>query len=205
MSRNFWLCSILSLSGPTAMFGIPRDNGWQRVFGGQVIAQALVAAQRTVEGERRIRCTPISSSAAIPRADRLRGRAHPRRAQLRDPSRRRAPTRRSDFRDVRLVPCRGRGSRSPVADARAPAPEELRPILSSSPRSPGEAARQQSTRLLRAHPRRSSSARSISRRYQPMQARRERAIPRRRSGCGSRAACPTIPRCTAPRSPISPT
>ena len=44
--------------------------GWQRVFGGQVIGQALVAACRTVEDVahgRRIRCTPISCSAAIPR------------------------------------------------------------------------------------------------------------------------------------------
>src|ERR1700684_2159590 len=26
------------------------DNGWKRVFGGQVLAQALVAAERSVEG-----------------------------------------------------------------------------------------------------------------------------------------------------------
>jgi acyl-CoA thioesterase len=39
----------------------PQDR-WQRVFGGQVIGQALVAASRTVEG---IRCTPIFWSAAI--------------------------------------------------------------------------------------------------------------------------------------------
>jgi acyl-CoA thioesterase II len=30
------------------------DVGWQRVFGGQVIGQALVAAQRTVDGDRRV-------------------------------------------------------------------------------------------------------------------------------------------------------
>ena len=29
--------------------------GWQRVFGGQVIGQALIAAQRTVEDERQDR------------------------------------------------------------------------------------------------------------------------------------------------------
>jgi acyl-CoA thioesterase II len=34
--------------------GISPQSGWQRVFGGQVIGQALVAAQRTVEGTRRI-------------------------------------------------------------------------------------------------------------------------------------------------------
>ena len=42
--------------------------GWQRVFGGQVIGQALVAASRTVESAgRRIRCTPISCSAGDPK------------------------------------------------------------------------------------------------------------------------------------------
>ena len=30
------------------------QSGWQRVFGGQVIGQALVAAQRTVDGSRRV-------------------------------------------------------------------------------------------------------------------------------------------------------
>ena len=47
-----------------------RKTGWQRVFGGQVVAQALVAATRTVP-ERpagRIRCTPISCSPGDPRA-----------------------------------------------------------------------------------------------------------------------------------------
>ncbi|MBC7312987.1 MAG: thioesterase family protein, partial [Rhizobium sp.] len=30
------------------------QNGWQRVFGGQVIAQALMAAQRCVDNDRRV-------------------------------------------------------------------------------------------------------------------------------------------------------
>ncbi|MBC8129163.1 MAG: acyl-CoA thioesterase II [Rhizobiaceae bacterium] len=34
--------------------GISPDQSWQRVFGGQVIAQALVAAQRTVEPARQV-------------------------------------------------------------------------------------------------------------------------------------------------------
>jgi len=34
--------------------GISPDVGWQRVFGGQVIGQALIAAQRTVVPERRV-------------------------------------------------------------------------------------------------------------------------------------------------------
>jgi len=32
--------------------GLSPDSGWQRIFGGQVIAQALVAAQRTVPADR---------------------------------------------------------------------------------------------------------------------------------------------------------
>jgi acyl-CoA thioesterase-2 len=34
--------------------GLSPQVGWQRVFGGQVVAQAIVAAQRTVEPDRRI-------------------------------------------------------------------------------------------------------------------------------------------------------
>ena len=36
--------------GPDRFQGVPPDTGWKRVFGGLVVAQALVAAQRTVEG-----------------------------------------------------------------------------------------------------------------------------------------------------------
>ncbi len=36
--------------GPDRFVGRSPQNGWPRVFGGQVIAQALVAASRTVEG-----------------------------------------------------------------------------------------------------------------------------------------------------------
>lgn len=34
--------------------GVSPNVGWQRVYGGQVIGQALVAAQRTVGEERRV-------------------------------------------------------------------------------------------------------------------------------------------------------
>jgi acyl-CoA thioesterase-2 len=40
----------LEPAGPDRFVGHSPDNGWPRVFGGQVIAQALTAAQRTVEG-----------------------------------------------------------------------------------------------------------------------------------------------------------
>ena len=53
--------------------------GWQRVFGGQVIGQALVAACRTVDVQifHPIRCMPISCSAATQGAHHLRCRPHP--------------------------------------------------------------------------------------------------------------------------------
>ncbi len=37
-------------AGPDRWLARSPDNGWKRVFGGQVLAQALVAAERTVEG-----------------------------------------------------------------------------------------------------------------------------------------------------------
>ena len=46
------LVSLFDLKsfGPDRYVGHSPPNGWKRVFGGQVIAQALIAAQRTVEG-----------------------------------------------------------------------------------------------------------------------------------------------------------
>ena len=46
------LVALLDLerTGNDSFIGHSPDNGWKRVFGGQVIAQSLVAAQRTVEG-----------------------------------------------------------------------------------------------------------------------------------------------------------
>jgi acyl-CoA thioesterase-2 len=37
-------------SGPDSWLAHSPDNGWKRVFGGQVLAQSLIAAERTVEG-----------------------------------------------------------------------------------------------------------------------------------------------------------
>ena len=49
------------------MFRGRRPDGWQRVFGGQVLGQALVAAMRTVEDRSAIRCTAISCFRGDPR------------------------------------------------------------------------------------------------------------------------------------------
>ena len=59
-------CSISSRSRSTCFAASARRSKWPRVFGGQVIGQAMVAACRTVERNAcRTRCTPISSCPAI--------------------------------------------------------------------------------------------------------------------------------------------
>ena len=83
--------------------------GWQRVFGGQVIGQALVAACRTVDVQA---FHPHSLHAyfllggdpTVPIY--LRGRPNPGRAQLRHAPDHRHPARAADLRDVRFLPCR---------------------------------------------------------------------------------------------------
>ena len=101
--------------------------GWQRVFGGQVIGQALVAACRTVDGDAsRIRCTPISCSAATPRCrSSTRSTAS---ATARSFTTRRVdrdPARPADLRHVGVLPRREPGFEHAVPMPLVPAPEEL--------------------------------------------------------------------------------
>ena len=72
--------------------------GWQRVFGGQVIAQALVAAAAHRRGARAALAALLFHPARRPqRADHLRGRPHPRRQELHDAPGRGDPARPRDF------------------------------------------------------------------------------------------------------------
>ena len=65
--------------------GLSPQVGWQRVFGGQVIGQALVAAHRTVNGRPAHSLHAYFLRAGDPgRADHLRGGPHSRRRQLLD-------------------------------------------------------------------------------------------------------------------------
>ena len=41
----------LKATGADSFIGHALKNGWRRIYGGQVLAQALVAAERTVEGK----------------------------------------------------------------------------------------------------------------------------------------------------------
>ena len=106
------------------------DENRQRVFGGQVAGQALVAAARTVDEP-----TPPRPLAArllpAPRrpdgADPLRGRPDPRRAQLHHPTRRRHPARPGDLQPAGQLPRRRAGPRPPDRRCRTgwPDPESL--------------------------------------------------------------------------------
>ena len=88
------------------------EDGWQRVFGGQVIGQALVAAiahrRAGPQGAFAARLFPAARRSR--RADHLRGRPHPRRQELHHPPRRRHPARPRDLLHVGVVP--GRGGRA---------------------------------------------------------------------------------------------
>src|SRR5258706_13659252 len=50
-----------------AFRGVSPKDRWQRVFGGQVLGQALVAAARTVEVAAVTRCMPIFCPPEIPK------------------------------------------------------------------------------------------------------------------------------------------
>ena len=102
------------------------DERQQRVFGGQVAGQALVAAARTVSADRPVHSLhayflrPGDAVGAHP----LRGRPHPRRPQLHHPPRRGHPARRGHLQPAGQLP-RPRGRpRPPGADARRPPPRD---------------------------------------------------------------------------------
>ena len=96
----------------------------QRVFGGQVAGQALMAATRTTDDDRRrtLAALVLPPRRRPGRADRVRRRADPRRAVVQHPAGGRPSARPTDLLPVRLVPG-GRGRlRAPGSGSRrAPA------------------------------------------------------------------------------------
>ena len=92
----------------------------QRVFGGQVAAQAVVAATRSVEGEFVLHSlhSYFLRPGDTDRADRLRRRADPRRALVRHPPGLRAPARAADLLHDGQLPDPRAGPRAPGPDAR---------------------------------------------------------------------------------------
>ena len=122
------------------------DTDRQRVFGGQVAAQALIAAIRTVGGGPRraldARLLPAARRHHDP--DHLRRRADPRRPLLRDPAGGGAPARPADLLPDRELPAPRGGLRPPGRDARgadARRGADVRPDRrSSAPATPRPAA-----------------------------------------------------------------
>ena len=92
--------------GGDRFVGRKQTEGTGRVFGGQAIAQALVAARRTVPDDRHDAFAPRLFPARRQRraADRFPRQARPRRAQLLQPPGRRQPAGRADPQPDRLVP-----------------------------------------------------------------------------------------------------
>ena len=125
--RRLCSCSTSSRSRSTSSAALSPDEERQRVFGGQVAGQALVAAARTVEPGRAVH----SLHAYFLRpgdphgADPLRGRPHPRRPLVHHPPRRRHPARQGDLQPAVAAsrcPRTGLEHQAPMPDV--PAPED---------------------------------------------------------------------------------
>ena len=179
------------------------QTGWFRVFGGQVLGQALVAASRTVEASRRARIpsTPISSSRRRSRRpDRLRGGADSRRAQLRHAAGRGPPAWPCDLHPLGIVPHRGRrcfpsGRHAGCAGPRGAArrPRSRSGGGAGDPRDHARLSRTGHPDRVEAGGRSNATCRAI------------RASLGSTSGCGRESGYRTSRRYTGPYSPMLPT
>ena len=173
------------------------DENRQRVFGGQVAGQALVAAARTVDDPTAscTRCTPTSCAPATRRCrSSTRSTAS---ATARSFTTRRVvahPARPGDLQPAGQLPRRtrtGPTTRSTMPDG-LPDPESLPDFKTRM-----APYKEQHGRVVRpAAPDRPALRRRRS--DQPHRATRSRAS---RSGCGPTARCPTTRRCTRASSP----
>ena len=95
-----------------------------RVYGGQVLAQSIVAAQRTTRRgpQRPLDARLLPAPGRLREGHHLLGRPHPRRPLVLDAAHAGVPGGRADLLDDRVVPGRGPGHRAPGADARRVSP-----------------------------------------------------------------------------------
>ena len=102
------------------------DENLQRVFGGQVAGQALVAAGRTVPPDRPgTRYMPTSSARRSRSPDHLHRRPHPRRPLVHDPPGGSSPARTRDLCALGVVPGGRDGPGVSVLMPEAPGPETV--------------------------------------------------------------------------------
>ena len=184
--------------------GLSPDENRQRVFGGQVAGQALVAAGRTVEhGHRALAARLLPAARRPARADRLRGRPHPRRQELHDAPGGRDPARQGDLQPAGVVPGARAGPGAPVHDARGARSR----VAADVPRAARAAPRPVPARVRRAG---SSRDRPIDTRPAELPRwldpePRAAAKPSSTSGSAPTASCPTIRCCTTASSRTPPT
>ena len=126
--------------------GQSRDIGTKYVFGGQVLGQALSAAQATLEVATRARAFAARVFPARRRhraADRLPGRPHPRRRQLLGAARDRDPARASrSSSSPRRSRSTKHGGEHQLSMPEVPKPEDIEPSPDLARRSAREAADQ---------------------------------------------------------------
>ena len=173
------------------------DTDRQRVFGGQVAAQALIAAIRTIDEDYLAALDALLLPAAGRhlRPDRLRRRAAARRSLVRHPAGGGPPARPADLLPDRQLPARRGRLRAPGRDARGRSP-------GVGPRLHGAAAHPRQRRRRAA---RQGVGRARGALPRQLQDRPRRRTPSTRrgpgSGCGSATGSPTTPATTSRRSP----
>ncbi len=175
--------------------------GWQRIFGGQVIGQALVAAYADGGGPQAALPPRLFHPARRPEgADHLRGGAHPRWAELRHAQGQGDPARPRHLRAVSLVPGRRGGAGTPARHALGAPPEDAaqrgRHPLAGDADDAGPRAQ-----LFRARP----AHRAAAGRIRALYRRASRASPSSTCGSVRRDRCPTIPPSISACSPTRPT
>ena len=169
------------------------DETRQRVFGGQVAAQSLVAAGRTVDSGRVHSLHSYFLRPGDPsRADPVRGRPHPRRPVVHDATRGRDPARPGHLQPPVLVPHRRRARSRPPGDDAGRAPARGAADDPRAPRSP--IVDQLPAWFVEDRPR------PIDQRYVGELPWLTKETRRPASGCGfaPTGSCPTTP-CSTPR------
>ena len=180
----------------------PKES-WQRVFGGQTIAQALVAAQRTVEPDRRVHSLHgyfmLPGDTAVPvvyQVDRIRdGGSFTTRRVRRDPAR---P---GHLHPGGVLPGRRGGARPPDSHARRRAGSRHTDGAGRDPARSLAMRAGAAEALLGA---REAAGHAAGRSSNTIPAAKS-SRPCSMSGSAPRARFPPIHRCVRPCSPISPT